>query len=132
MINRKIIITGAFFGAMSVVLGAWAAHGLKLLIPSDSVISFETGVRYQMYHSLFLIILGMIPENFISKKARKITFYLALIGIICFSFSIYLLATNSLIPFFDFKKIALITPMGGLFFIATWLSLLFFVGFKKK
>jgi len=119
--NKKILITGTFLGILGIVLGAFAAHGLEKLVDADAIKSFETGVRYQMYHAFLLVILG--STSFVSMKSKKIIFYLVIIGLILFSGSIYGLATNELSGF-DFKKIALITPIGGLSLIIAWVAML--------
>ena len=119
--NKKILITASVLGMLSVIFGAFGAHGLKALISGESLQSFETGVRYQMYHALLLLFIGI--ASFVSRKNKKIIFYLILIGIIFFSGSIYGLATNELTSF-DFKTIALITPLGGLLLILSWVVLL--------
>ena len=119
--NKKILITASVLGMLSVIFGAFGAHGLKALISGESLQSFETGVRYQMYHALLLLFIGI--ASFVSTKNKKIIFYLILIGIIFFSGSIYGLATNELTSF-DFKTIALITPLGGLLLILSWVVLL--------
>lgn len=119
--NKKILITAAIFGLLSVVFGAFGAHGLKSLISEGSLQSFETGVRYQMYHAFLLLFVGI--ASFISEKSKKIIFYLTLVGILFFSGSIYGLATNELTSF-DFKSIALVTPLGGLLLILSWIVLL--------
>ncbi len=121
IMNKKILITAAILGLLSVVLGAFGAHGLKALISEQSIQSFETGVRYQMYHSIVLLFVGV--ASFISIKKKKIIFYLILFGLIFFSGSIYGLATNDLTSF-NFKSIALITPIGGLLLIISWVVLL--------
>ncbi len=119
--NKKILITAAILGLLSVVFGAFGAHGLKALISQESLQSFETGVRYQMYHALLLLFVGV--ASFISIKSKTIIYYLILAGILFFSGSIYGLATNELTSF-DFKTIALITPLGGLLLIVSWVILL--------
>ncbi len=124
--NKKIVITACIFGLLSVVLGAFGAHGLKSIISGESLQSFETGVRYQMYHALLLLVIGF--NSFLTEKIKNRIFYLILIGIILFSGSIYGLATNELTSF-DFKSIALITPVGGLLLILSWIVLL--LGFIK-
>lgn len=106
---------------LAIILGAFAAHGLKPLISIASQQTFETGVRYQMYHAFFLLMVGNIKG--INHKAKRIIFYLVCIGIVFFSGSIYGLATNALTAF-DFKTIGFITPIGGLFLILAWLVLL--------
>lgn len=120
--NKSILITATILGVLSVVLGAFAAHGLKKLISPDALASFETGVKYQMYHALFLLFVG--STTYVSNGFKSAIFYLVLVGILLFSGSIYGLATNNLTSF-DFKKIAFITPIGGLLLIIAWLTLLF-------
>lgn len=118
--NKTILGAGVFFGATAVMLGAFGAHGLNNLVDSKAVNSFTTGVQYQMYHAFFLLILGTI--NSLSAKQKKVISYFIILGIVCFSFSIYLLATNELTEF-DFTRIALVTPLGGLLFIVGWVLL---------
>ena len=115
--NKTIYLTGIFFGATAVLLGAFGAHGLEKLVDADAIQTFETGVTYQMYHALFLLILGNI--NRIPESQKKLVFYYVALGVLLFSFSIYFLATNSLTGF-DFKKIAFITPLGGGLIILGW------------
>jgi uncharacterized membrane protein YgdD (TMEM256/DUF423 family) len=119
--NKKILIAGCVLGVIAIVLGAFGAHGLKSLISLDSQQTFETGARYQMYHALFLLFIG--NYNVLSKKVKQAIFYLVIVGIICFSGSIYALATNELSGF-DFKRIGFITPIGGLLLIVAWMVLL--------
>ena len=119
--NKKILITASILGILSIILGAFAAHGLKKLINASAIETFETGVKYQMYHAIFLLIIG--SNSFISKKAKTYILYLVVFGLIFFSGSIYGLSTNELSGF-DFKRIALITPIGGLLLICAWVVLL--------
>ncbi|WP_297793035.1 DUF423 domain-containing protein [uncultured Eudoraea sp.] len=118
--NKTIFCTGIFFGALSVVLGAFGAHGLKNVMSLSELDTFNTGVTYQMYHALLLLVLGSVQG--IPEKAKKQVYYLIVSGIIFFSFSIYLLATNSLTGF-NFKTIGFITPIGGVLMILGWLLL---------
>lgn len=128
--NRKLLISGAFFGMLAIILGAFATHGLKPMLSSESIMTFETGVKYQMYSALFLLILGGLPIA--SEKVKKTCLYLTFIGVIFFSGSIYFLATNTLTSF-DFRVIALITPIGGSLLIAAWIVMLVnFIKLKKK
>ncbi len=115
--NKTIFATACVLGLLAVVLGAFGAHGLQQLVEAKSVASFETGVRYQMYHAFFLFVLGLLPG--VSERIKRIVFYLVMGGVALFSFSIYLLAINSLFDF-DFKMIAFITPIGGALLIAAW------------
>lgn len=119
--NRKIIITALIFGIVSIVLGAFGAHALKKVLTLDQLTSFETGVKYQMYHAFFLLFLGM--TDMVSDRRKKMIYILTLIGIIFFSGSIYLLSTKDVISI-DITSIAFITPIGGLLLILAWVILL--------
>ena len=124
--NKKILIAASLLGIIGIILGAFAAHGLKELITVEAQKTFETGVRYQMYHALLLLFVG--SSNLISVKSKTYVFYLVLIGVLFFSGSIYGLATNSLFGF-DFKAIGFITPIGGLLLIMSWSVI--FINFVK-
>ena len=126
--DKKIISTGAIFGMLAIILGAFGAHALKKVLSIEDLSTFETGVKYQMYHALFLVFIGTINE--LSQKAKKTIYYLVVVGVIFFSGSIYLLATNNLTSF-DFKVIGFITPVGGLLLIVAW-GVLFMNFLKKK
>lgn len=118
--TRKIGIIAAFLGALTILIGAFGAHGLQKLVDADAVASFETGVRYQMYHVFALLILAYgVP---IQAKNRKRIARLFGTGILLFSGSIYLLVLRDYLPF-DSTKIAFITPIGGLFFVIGWIYL---------
>ncbi len=119
--TRKLKIWGAFFGMTAVIIGALGTHSLAEKIDAESLRSFETGVKYQMYHALLLIILGFNLKKI--SKIYSIIFYMLVVGIIMFSGSIYGLATNSLTSF-DFTSVALITPLGGSLLILSWLLIL--------
>ncbi|MCG9971614.1 DUF423 domain-containing protein [Christiangramia crocea] len=128
--NRRFLIAGALFGLLAVILGAFAAHGLKDIISENSLDSFETGVRFQMYHAFLLLIIGGFGRVW-NIKFNWI-FYLLCTGTFLFSGSIYLLATNALTSF-DFTRIALLTPVGGTLLIIAWFILLLnFITLKKK
>ncbi len=126
--NKTILITGLIIGLLAVILGAFGAHGLKRVIGPEEINTFETGIKYQMYHALFLILLSMLPD--VTSGTRNIVFYLVVVGLILFSGSIYFLATNALTSF-NFKKIGFITPIGGMLLIAGWGYLAFSVLTKK-
>ncbi|WP_424003074.1 DUF423 domain-containing protein [Maribacter sp. IgM3_T14_3] len=115
--KKTILGTACLFGMLAVVLGAFGAHGLKNLVELEAVATFETGVRYQMYHAFFLLALGLLPSEVL--KSKKAIYICTVVGVVLFSFSIYLLALNSLVAF-DFKMFGVITPIGGLFLIAAW------------
>ncbi len=125
--ERKIITTAAILGMIAIVLGAFGAHALKKVLSLEQVNTFETGVKYQMYHALLLLFVG--TSKSISAKTQRAVYFLVVLGVLLFSGSIYLLATNDLTTF-DFKKIGFVTPIGGLLLIGTWLMV--FIDFYKK
>ena len=118
--NRKILITASVFGLISVVLGAFASHGLKEVISQNDLETFQVGVRYQMHHALLLLLIGFTTK--IKDIVKKRMFWFIAVGLLLFSGSIYGLATNQLTEF-DFTKIGFITPIGGLLLILAWLTL---------
>ncbi len=118
--SKKVIAVAAVLGATGIILGAFGAHGLKKIVSPEAVLTFETGVRYQIYHALFLLLVGSL--SLISDKAKNTILWLTVTGVALFSFSIYFLACNELFSF-DFKKIGFITPIGGLLLISAWIVL---------
>jgi uncharacterized membrane protein YgdD (TMEM256/DUF423 family) len=127
--EKNILATATLFGFFAIVLGAFGAHALKNYLTEIQLISFETGVRYLMYHALFLLFLGNY-ENKLALKTVKIVFRLVAIGVLLFSGSIFLLTTENLTGI-NFRFLGPITPIGGLFLISAWL-LLFFSIINKK
>lgn len=128
--DKRLLFAGAIFGMLGVVIGAFATHGLKPLISEEAIGTFETGVKYQIYHALLLLIVGSF--HFISRKARSIILWLLVVGIVLFSGSIYFLATNTLTTF-NFKTIGFVTPIGGSLLIIAWFLLIWkFFKLKKK
>ena len=126
--EKKIISTAAILGMLAIILGAFGAHALKKVLTLDQLATFETGVRYQTYHALFLLLIGIMPN--LTQKAKKYIYYFTVFGVILLSGSIYLLATNNLTSF-DFKIIGFVTPIGGLLLILAWGTLLLHF-FNKK
>ena len=115
-------------GAIAIMLGAFGAHGLKKILTVDQLNTFEVGVRYQIYHALFLLFVA--NNSIVSVKEKGIVLYLVVIGVILFSGSIYLLSTASLTTL-KTKLIGPLTPIGGLLLIASWLYV-FYCVFAKK
>lgn len=113
---------------IAIILGAFGAHALKKVLNIEQLATFETGVRYQMYHALFLLFIGLIPS--LTSKSKNIIYNLVLSGVLLFSGSIYLLATNDLTSF-DFRVIGFVTPIGGFLLIAAW-AVLFYNILKKS
>ena len=120
--QKKIFIAATLLGLLGVVLGAFAAHGLRSVLTDSALESFQTGVRYQMYHAFFLFFIGL--NSHLSALQKKYIFSLTLAGIILFSLSIYLLATNAMTSI-DFTFLGPVTPIGGLFLISAWGALLY-------
>lgn len=120
MLHKGFLKTSFFFGALSVILGAWNAHALKKILTPESREIFETGVKYQFYHVFALFIVGIlyrcVKSNFVVWAGRCFV-----AGIFLFCGSLYLMAF--LLP--DGRNIGIITPIGGALFIAGWLLLLY-------
>ncbi len=125
--EKKIISTAAILGMIAIILGAFGAHALKKVLSLDQLNTFETGVKYQMYHALFLLFLGTTKT--VSERVRKRVFYLVLSGVFLFSGSIYLLATNTLTNI-NFRFIGPLTPVGGFLLIFAWFNI--FISILKK
>lgn len=111
------LITGSIFGLLAVIFGAFGAHLLKKKLTTDQLNSFETGVKYQMYHAIVLLVLGFQLNAEITIDRYII--YAFIIGVFLFSFSIYGLVISSA----NNKKLKFlgpITPLGGLFLLIGW------------
>lgn len=129
LMDKKILSTGAILGMIAIILGAFGAHALKKVLTIEQLATFETGVRYQMYHAIFLLFIGLTQD--LSLKTKKTIYLLVVFGVLLFSGSIYLLATNDLTAF-DFKIIGFVTPIGGLLLIVAWGILLLRILNKKS
>tara|TARA_R110002050_G_scaffold48356_3_gene112457 strand:- start:7015 stop:7401 length:387 start_codon:yes stop_codon:yes gene_type:complete len=115
-------VFGALYGLLAVVFGAFGAHALKKIFSEDQLKSFETGVKYQMYHAIILLVIGY-NFNF-STAIETYIAYCFIIGTLLFSFSIYglcLYASKNK----QIKLLGLITPLGGLFLVIGWGLLLY-------
>ena len=126
--ERKITSVAAFMGMTAIILGAFGAHALKKQLSIEQLGSFEIGVKYQIYHALFLLFLGM--NTFLNEKVKKAVFQLVIFGVFFFSGSIYLLTTKA-ITGVDFKFIGIVTPIGGVLLIMAW-SVLFWNVWRAK
>ncbi|MEQ3655681.1 MAG: DUF423 domain-containing protein [Dokdonia sp.] len=120
MMNKKLGIAASIMGMTGVLIGAFGAHGLEDALTPDNLDTYETGVKYQIYHALLMLLLIVLP---LSEKAKKTLFFLLVIGVVLFSGSIYGLATNVLTSF-DFTTIGFVTPIGGSLLIIGWAVLL--------
>ena len=128
MTTNNFIRISIFFALTAVIFGALGAHYLKDLITSIQLTSFETGVKYQFFHALAILLISLNKDKF-NTRVKKSLFFLFL-GTLFFSFSIYLLALKDLL-LISFQYLGLITPIGGLLLIIGWF-LLFFCLKKKK
>ena len=127
--HKRFLLTGAALGALAVVLGAFGAHELKKIVPPDTVTTFQTGVQYQMYHAIALLAVAIIFERYPNKPIKwSGTCFIA--GIILFSGSLYIITALKATETVGLNGIGIITPFGGLFFIAGWLLL--FAGIIKR
>jgi uncharacterized membrane protein YgdD (TMEM256/DUF423 family) len=126
--NKKIVLTGLAFGILAIILGAFGAHGLKQFLSIEQLSSFEVGVKYLMFHALFLLFVS--NTNFVAENEKKMVFYLTLFGTLFFSGSIFLLTTKNVIGI-DFKFLGPVTPIGGLLLIAAWFWLFIKILTKK-
>ncbi|MBM3185044.1 MAG: DUF423 domain-containing protein [Bacteroidetes bacterium] len=116
--EKRYVIFGSILFCLAIILGAFGAHALRDIIPTDKLNSFEVGVRYQMFQALAILLLSITSKSFDFSLNRIIL--LMSIGISLFSFSIYLLSLSSLLPF-SFKFLGPITPIGGLILIISWI-----------
>ncbi|WP_299680752.1 DUF423 domain-containing protein [uncultured Tenacibaculum sp.] len=117
MTQEITIIIAATFGFLAIILGAFGAHFLKKKLTTDQLTSFETGVKYQMYHAIVLLTLGL---QFNEKYANSLLLFT--IGVLLFSFSIYGLVLSDAFGK-KMKFLGPITPLGGLCLAAGWLLL---------
>lgn len=127
--HKGFLKTSAIIGLLSVALGAFAAHALKEMVSTYAVATFETGVRYQFYHALALLAVGILYKEFPSGKmiwAGR----LFIAGIILFSGSLYLLTGVQAAVQPGYRWIGAITPFGGVCFLAGWLMM--FISFFRK
>ncbi|MBV0933205.1 DUF423 domain-containing protein [Marinobacterium weihaiense] len=116
MTARFTLVTAALLGALAVALGAFAAHGLRSILTGRLLEVFQTGVDYQFWHVGALLVTGLLQQrcNGLGLKISALAF---LVGIVCFSGSLYVLALSGI------HWLGVITPLGGTAFIIGWLSL---------
>lgn len=127
--HKPFLLLGTLLGGIAVVLGAFGAHGLKKIVPPETVTTFQTGVQYQMYHALALVLTAIVFEKTGQQSLMVWAGYCFLAGILLFSGSLYLLTMIKATGKVGMEGIGIITPFGGLFFIAGWL--LFFISVLK-
>ena len=113
---KKILLAGAVLMALCVLLGAFGAHALKKSLSPEMLAVYKTGIEYQFYHSIGLLLIGMIGFH-VKSKWLNWSGILLLVGIILFSGSLYVLSITGV------KALGAITPIGGLSFVAGWICL---------
>ena len=121
--HKRFLVTASIFGTLSVVLGAFGAHALKKIVSPESVATFETGVRYQFYHTFALLAVAILYQSFPGKWMTGAG-WLFIVGIILFSGSLYALTALKATNAVGLRGIGIITPFGGLLFVAGWICLL--------
>lgn len=121
--HKTFLVVGTILAGLAVVLGAFGAHGLKKLVGPETVSTFQTGVQYQMYHALALLLLGVLYERSQNSLLNFAgIFFIG--GVVLFSGSLYLLAYLKATNKVGTTGIGLLTPVGGLLFIIGWMLLL--------
>ena len=126
---KPAMTAGALLAALAVILGAFAAHGLTKVLPPEKIDVFQKGVTYHFYHAFALLIVGIAYSSYPAKQLETAV-PLFILGIVCFSGSLYLY------PLLEVRNIniptiaRLVTPVGGLLFISGWI--MFLLGILKK
>ena len=118
MLAQITVTFAALSGAISVALGAFGAHALRESLEPRSLETFQTGVSYQMTHSLALLLVAVLVNQWGRSIALDVSVYAFMAGILLFSGSLYGLALT------DLKWLGPVTPIGGVCFIVGWLALL--------
>jgi uncharacterized membrane protein YgdD (TMEM256/DUF423 family) len=117
--ERLFLAAGALLAGLGVAAGAFGAHALEASVSPDRLQTFETAVRYQMYHALALLLLGVMPASGVELGALGTTAGVCFTGgVIIFSGSLYLLVLT------DTPWLGAVTPLGGAAFLAGWAALL--------
>ena len=125
--EKFALIAGSINAMLAVMLGAFGAHGLKARLTDETLAVYQTGVQYHFYHSLGLIIIGILAFHLPASALLKWSAWTMLAGIMLFSGSLYLLAIMNI------RWLGMITPLGGMVFIISWLLLAMAVlNFKQR
>jgi uncharacterized membrane protein YgdD (TMEM256/DUF423 family) len=119
-LDQTFLLLGSVAGFLGVGLGAFGAHGLKTRLSAEMLAVFETGVRYQMYHALALLVVSAAIGHLGSARVLVSAGWLFVAGIVLFSGSLYALALTGV------TTLGVITPLGGLAFLGGWACLAFF------
>jgi uncharacterized membrane protein YgdD (TMEM256/DUF423 family) len=122
---QKTLLLGALCALTGVAFGAFGAHGLKAIISPEMLVVYQTGVTYQMWHALGLILVALLQQQSPTAKLLTSAAYLMFAGIVLFSGSLYALAI------LDIKALGMITPFGGVCFLIAWLLVAVYAVKKK-
>lgn len=122
------LIIAGFYGLITIILGALGSHAFKKILSVDKLASFEVGIRYQMYHAIVLLVLGLFLS--FTTPLEKWSSLCMIIGTFLFSFTIYFLAFSEYFNI-NLKFLGPITPIGGIFLILGWILLItYFIKYK--
>lgn len=127
--NKPLIIIASAFGILAVILGAFGAHALKTQLDSAGLEVWKTAVSYHFFHTLVLLFVSLLPAD--KSKPLKLAAWFFSLGILFFSGSLYLISTKDLLNMSGLSMLGPVTPIGGLFFILGWISLMF-LAIKSK
>jgi uncharacterized membrane protein YgdD (TMEM256/DUF423 family) len=124
--HKKQLIVGIGFAVLSVILGAFGAHGLEKhiesgLMTAKQLNSWETAARYQMYHAFAIIAIGLYSLVAGDSKWIRFSFLFFVTGIVFFSVSLYLISTRDVIGLTNWKWLGPVTPLGGISFMLGWI-----------
>jgi len=123
IMNKHVIIIASVFGMLAVILGAFGAHALKSLINPAGLEVWKTAVSYHFYHTLALLFVSTFPAS--KGRAVNLAAWFFSIGILLFSGSLYLISAKEILNISQLSVLGPVTPIGGLFFILGWISLIF-------
>jgi uncharacterized membrane protein YgdD (TMEM256/DUF423 family) len=116
-VARLFVTLGAVNGALAVIFGAFGAHVLKTRLSPEMLTVYQVGSQYHFYHALGMLLIGVLATQFHNYSALRLSGYLMLVGIVCFSGSLYLLALTGN------TWLGAVAPIGGVAFIAAWVVL---------
>lgn len=124
--QRKFMIIGALMAMLSVAIGAFGAHLLEPIVGESSMKVYETGVQYHMIHALGILLIAIVAGLWGDSRRLAWAGWLLFVGIILFSGSLYVLTITGI------KPLGIITPFGGVAFIAGWICLMAEAFSRKK
>lgn len=122
---KTFLILGSLNALLCIALGAFGAHGLKQILSADMLTVYHTGVHYHFYHAFGMIVIGLLLQHFPKSRWLPISGWLMMIGIVLFSFSLYVLSITGI------RSLGMITPFGGVSFMSAW-SLVVYAIWKDK